>query len=78
MKAGEETSYRTAQKRTILLLLLGATVVSTDKQELDGSVVVKIVVEFTQIMNLVLITVCLPIPKSADSPSLCQHDSKVY
>lgn len=60
----KEVSYRTVQKRTILLLLLGTTVVSADKLDFDGNVVVKIMVEFTQIMNLILVTICLPTPLS--------------
>lgn len=60
----KEVSYRTVQKRTILLPLLGAAVVSADKLDFDGNVVVKIMVGFTQIMNLILVTICLPTPLS--------------
>lgn len=76
MEAGEEkVSYRIVQKRTILLLLLGATVISADELDLDGNIVVKVMVEFTQITNLVLVTVYLPTPKSADDANFCTWTS---
>ena len=60
-------SYRTREKRAILVLLLAVMMVaSMDSEDLDDNVVVKMMVGFARMINLTSVMVCLSTLKSAE------------
>ncbi|KAK4821675.1 hypothetical protein QYF61_027377 [Mycteria americana] len=58
-----EEGGRTMEGWTVLLLLLVATATNEDDLDLDGNVVAKMMVGFVRMMNLTVVTVCLPTPR---------------
>lgn len=75
MEPGEEKSLTGQCREGRSCYSHWANSVSADKLDLDANVVVKIMVEFTKIMNLILVTFCLPTPNSDDNSNLCTQMS---